>query len=108
MPAGVFRLSFALASFVWWPWVASLRDSLLVVRSLTGRGSAQALLALVTMGLGSFVGSRLAGYVTERLTRDGASNWQWTFLIPCGVTLACVVVFLLLFREPPEPDGARA
>ena len=72
------------------------------------RGSAQALLALVTMGLGSFVGSRLAGYVTERLTRDGASNWQWTFLIPCGVTLACVVVFLLLFREPPEPEGGRA
>jgi len=64
------------------------------------RSSAQALIFLVTIGLGLFVGTQYTGVVMDHLRVEGKFRWRPIFLVPCGVLLACVVVFFILFRGP--------
>ena len=71
------------------------------------RASAQALLTLMTLGLGSFLGAKFTGWIMGMLTKDGVPNWTWIFLIPCSITVACALAFLLFFKEPP-PAAAVA
>ena len=63
------------------------------------RASAQALIALVTLGVGNFVGSLFAGWVQTVFTVGGQTNWTGVFLVPCGITVFCLVAFVLFFRE---------
>jgi len=68
------------------------------------RGSAQALHTFVTLGLGLFLGSYLCGWVWD-MFRDPATNianYTYIFLIATILTLLCVVLFLLMFREPEK------
>lgn len=83
------------------------------------RASAQALYALVVLGLGRAIGSLVAGYVqghyTERLpgilTVEGieiSSKVDWTkvFMVPTVLTVACAVFFPLLFRGSNDKDAS--
>lgn len=63
------------------------------------KASAQALVAIVVLGAGRFLGSRFAGWIQSRFTTDGLTNWQNVFLVPCVLTVICALAFLLLFRE---------
>jgi nucleoside transporter len=71
------------------------------------RASAQALIALVTLGVGNFVGSLFAGWVQTVFTVEGRTNWTGVFLVPCGITILCLAAFLLLFREA-KPAAVEA
>jgi len=64
------------------------------------KGSAQALLAVVTLGLGLFVGSQFAGFVMDRNVADGKFDWKKIFIIPCILVGICVLLLLILFRNP--------
>ncbi len=87
------------------------------------RASAQSLVALVVLGMGSFVGSKFAGYIQNIYTKtlhpaiiwhnvtvNQVTNWHLVFLIPCALTVACAIIFPLLFHErqtaAPEVQGA--
>ncbi|MGC8669365.1 MAG: MFS transporter [Chthonomonadales bacterium] len=65
------------------------------------RASAQSLIALVVLGIGSYVGSYFTGWIgnvfTDPVTKT--TNWTGVFLVPCGLTIVCAIVFPLLFRE---------
>jgi nucleoside transporter len=63
------------------------------------RASAQALVAIVVLGAGRFLGSRFAGWIQEHFTSGGQTNWQYVFLVPCVLTIVCALAFLLFFRE---------
>lgn len=63
------------------------------------RASAQVLIALVTLGIGNFVGSLFAGWVQTLFTAGGITNWTGVFLVPCAMTVLCAIVFLIFFRE---------
>ena len=63
------------------------------------RASAQALVAIVVLGGGRFLGSRFAGWTKAFFTSDGPTNWQMVFLVPCVLTVVCALAFLLFFRE---------
>jgi hypothetical protein len=64
------------------------------------RASAQSLIAIIALGLGRFLGSLFAGGVRDFFTTaDGVTNWTNVFLVPCALTIACAVAFLLFFRE---------
>ena len=63
------------------------------------RASAQSLIAIVTLGVGSFVGSNFAGYVQNRFTADGVTDWFTVFLVPCAITIGCAVAYLLFFKD---------
>jgi len=76
------------------------------------RASAQGLIAVIILGLGSFVGSLFCGWIqkiftTEALDAAGQAvkviNWRGTFLVPTALTLICLVVFVAFFRTPSEP-----
>lgn len=64
------------------------------------KGSAQALLTVVTLGAGLFVGSQFAGFVMDKYCQDGKFEWKRIFLTPCILTGICVVLFFVLFRNP--------
>ncbi|HSV72809.1 MAG TPA: MFS transporter [Chthonomonadales bacterium] len=83
------------------------------------RASAQALVALVVLGLAPYVGSIFAGWIQAIYTTDLAqpvtvggqligsvTNWKMVFMIPCVLTILCAIVFPLLFRE--DPRGAES
>jgi len=102
------------------------------------RASAQALVALVVLGLGRWVGSNFAGQVQKYFTvkldppvwMDQAGNlvhskpaqdminqfteittktdWRMVFLVPCVLTVLCAIVFPILFRENTARTEAAA
>jgi len=76
------------------------------------RASAQSLLTLVTLGLGNFLGAYFAGWVQDYFTVKGAAeatiNYTAVFLVPCGITVACAIAFLLFFREMREQAQPRS
>jgi len=76
------------------------------------RASAQSLIALVTLGLGLYLGSHFAGFIQDyfsQFTSDGSiisTNWTGVFLVPCILTLLCAAIFLIFFKEKRKVDIA--
>jgi len=62
------------------------------------RGSVQALIFAATTGVGLFFGTQLAGVVMDHFKKEGKFHWRPIFLVPCVITLACVIAFVILFR----------
>lgn len=60
--------------------------------------SAQALLFVVTIGFGFFLGTQFTGIVMDRLRKDGKFQWRLIFLVPCVLTLVCAIALVTLFR----------
>jgi len=63
------------------------------------RASAQSLIAIVTLGLGNFLGSIFAGWIQTLFTDVDLTNWRGVFMVPSVLTIVCAVAFILLFRE---------
>jgi MFS family permease len=62
------------------------------------RSSAQALLIVVTVGLGFFLGTQFTGVVMDHFGREGKFQWRSIFLVPCALLFVCVLAFSLLFK----------
>ncbi|MBU4460005.1 MAG: MFS transporter, partial [Verrucomicrobia bacterium] len=63
------------------------------------RGSAQGLYTVVLFGFGFFLGTQITGFAMDRLrTPQGGFRWRSIFLIPCAMTLVCLVALMALFR----------
>lgn len=73
------------------------------------RASAQSLIAMVTLGAGSFVGANFSGWVQTYFTGAGTTDWSRVFLVPVVITVACAIAFLLFFKEEHvSPPGGVA
>ncbi|MCL4735972.1 MAG: MFS transporter [Candidatus Omnitrophica bacterium] len=72
------------------------------------RASAQGFLALVTLGLGMFIGNLLAGSTVDSATVNGVINWTKVWLVPFGGAFLSVVLFLIFFREPVRKNNRQA
>lgn len=72
------------------------------------RASAQALLTLVTLGIGNFLGTLFTARVLELCTSDAGIDWTLVFAVPCGLTVAAAVAFLAIVREPTAGPRASA
>jgi len=66
------------------------------------RASAQSLLTLATLGAGNYLGTMFYGYIKVLLTHDGVTDWTQLFLVPCFLTAASAIAFLLFFRPGRE------
>lgn len=62
------------------------------------RASAQALIAVITLGLGNFIGTQFTGLIMDYFKKDGKFLWRPIFLVPCVLTVLCSLAFLLFFR----------
>jgi len=69
------------------------------------RASAQSLLALITIGLGNFIGTKFTGYILGAFKEGDQTRWTPVFLVPCALTFACALAFLILFHDP-RAEGA--
>lgn len=81
------------------------------------RASAQALIAVVILGLGNYVGSIFCGWIQNIFTTTTvnaageavkAIDWQKTFLVPTALTILCLIIFLAFFREKKAAGEAPA
>jgi len=71
------------------------------------RSSAQALIILVTMGVGLFLGTHLAGVTMDKFSVDGRFQWRKIWTVPLAITLAGVLVLATVFH-PAVADKAPA
>jgi len=80
------------------------------------RHSAQGLIAMIILGLGSFLGSLFCGWVQNLFTTTTANaageavkmvNWRGTFLVPAGLTLICLIIFLVFIRDKMQAPADR-
>jgi nucleoside transporter len=67
------------------------------------RASAQSLIAVIILGLGSFIGSNFSGWIQGLFTVEKATNWRNVFWVPTVLTLVCAVAFVALFKEKKSP-----
>jgi nucleoside transporter len=68
------------------------------------RGAAQGLHALVTLGIGMFVGSWLSGVVGAHYAIQGADgtvthNWQMIWAIPAVLSVVLTILFVVAFKD---------
>jgi len=81
------------------------------------RHSAQGLIAMIILGVGSYVGSLFVGWVQTLFTSTaiGAAgeavktvNWRGIFLVPATLTIVCLIIFLVFFREKRTAEPGPA
>ncbi len=64
------------------------------------RASTQSLLALVTLGIGTWLGAQFTGWMKGYFQpAANVSNWTPFFLVPCVLTVLCAIAFLLFFKD---------
>lgn len=72
------------------------------------KSSAQGLISLATYGLGMLIGSVISGKVTAAYTSGSGEsavvNWTGVWLIPAGIAVAVMILFLFFFKA--EKKGA--
>ena len=61
--------------------------------------SMQGLIFAATMGVGLFFGTQFAGIVMDKFRKEDKFQWRPIFLVPCLIILACVILFMLLFKQ---------
>lgn len=63
------------------------------------RGTAQSLYTVVTLGLGLFLGTPLAGRVLDRCRVADGYRWRAVFATPCITLVLCALAFIVYFAE---------
>ena len=67
------------------------------------KSSAQGLISLATYGLGMFAGSVLSGIVKDMYTvglgETAVTNWTNVWLVPAGIAVGVLLLFLLFFSD---------
>jgi nucleoside transporter len=71
------------------------------------RASAQALITFVSLGMGMAVGSLFAGWIRDMFTTGSGAeavvDYTKVFLVPCGLTVLCAIIFFLGFKQKAAP-----
>lgn len=63
------------------------------------RASAQGFITLVTLGIGGFIGTWLAGVTADYFTVDGKVDWQQFWLVPAAAAAVVLVLFAVTFFD---------
>jgi MFS family permease len=71
------------------------------------RASAQGLFNLLILGIGPFFGNLLWGRLADRLTTDGAIDYQRLFLAPTALAILAALVLWIGFRPVATERAAH-
>ncbi|MBC8151535.1 MAG: nucleoside permease [Bacteroidetes bacterium] len=63
------------------------------------KNSAQGMITLATYGVGMFIGSLIQNAVFKAYTVNEVTQWTTVWLIPAGIAVAVLIVFVLLFND---------
>lgn len=72
------------------------------------RSSAQGLFNVMILGVGALVANSICPWLIQQVfTRNGVTNFQGLFLVPCLISLGAVALLALFFHPPktPTPDA---
>ncbi|MBM4048175.1 MAG: MFS transporter [Planctomycetes bacterium] len=74
------------------------------------RASAQSLINVAVLGIGSFIGSVFAGWLADFFTTDKTTNYGAVFAVPAVITALCAVAFAIGFRgtSQEQPAGSQS
>ncbi|HEY0067857.1 MAG TPA: nucleoside permease [Flavisolibacter sp.] len=67
------------------------------------KSAAQGLITLATYGIGMLIGSLVSGPIVDAYKTGDTHDWKMIWLIPAGIALAVVLLFLLFFRDTKTP-----
>ncbi len=68
----------------------------------TSRGAAQGFIAFATLGVGSFLGAELSGYVERMSTTGSVIDWHQFWLVPAALAGSVMILFALLFNDSAD------
>jgi MFS family permease len=72
------------------------------------KSSAQGFITLATYGVGMLIGTLLSGRIFDNYqTPGGGHNWQMIWLIPAGIAVVVLLLFLLLFQDRTRQQAAE-
>jgi len=71
------------------------------------KSQAQGLISLATYGLGMLIGSLVAGRVKDLYSVSGVTNWLNVWLVPAGIAVIVLLLFLLFFRDNTRRDTGK-
>jgi hypothetical protein len=91
---GFHGLAYVLFIMGGWTYVAQVAPTAI-------GGSAQALISLVTMGIGLFFGTQAAGFFMERAKVNDKFQWGRVWSVPLIVTLVGTLALAGVFHAPP-------
>ncbi|HVZ57546.1 MAG TPA: nucleoside permease [Chitinophagaceae bacterium] len=63
------------------------------------QSQAQGMITMATYGIGMWIGTLLSGYVKDHYTAENIVAWRSVWMVPAGIALAVLVMFLLFFRD---------
>jgi len=69
------------------------------------RGSAQGLFMMVTNGIGAMIGSYGSGWLIQKYTSDGITNWTTVWYIFATYALVVGILFALVFKYKHDPKA---
>ncbi len=71
------------------------------------KSSAQGFITLATYGVGMLIGTLLSGRIFDNYQlASGAHEWRMIWLIPAGIAVAVLLLFLLFFRDRTASEPA--
>ncbi len=63
------------------------------------KSAAQGLITLATYGIGMMIGSLVSGPIVDAYVTSGGHDWKAIWLIPAGIAVLVVILFLLFFKD---------
>lgn len=73
------------------------------------KSAAQGLIYLATYGIGMGIGSWVSGLVADTYTlADGSKDWTSIWLVPAGISLVVLLLFILFFRDKKATPAETA
>jgi nucleoside transporter len=63
------------------------------------QSQAQGMITMATYGIGMWIGTLLSGYVKDYYTADNIVNWRAVWMVPAGISLAVLILFVLFFSD---------
>ena len=75
------------------------------------KAQAQGLISLATYGLGMYIGSVISGYVAKMYTSEGPEavvNWTKVWMVPAGIAVVVLLLFVLFFKDNTRNKPASA
>jgi len=68
------------------------------------KSASQGLFTFVTYGLGMFIGTWFAGFVTTHFSTGQEYQWQTIWYVPAFIAVAVLICFIFFFKEKKEID----
>lgn len=68
------------------------------------KSAAQGLITLATYGVGMLIGSLVSGPIVDSYKNGDNHDWKAIWLIPAGIAVAVVLLFLFFFKDQARPQ----